>query len=127
MEFESREHALNWMISNQLGRRNLTPNQSKYLWGLRFSHEKLIKTDNLKRGDFCPKEPNAPSGDTATRIGEEYGVNRETIKRAEKFAKVVDMLPEQSKQEILAKNIQISRTDVSTILNMEKPLQKKSH
>ena len=41
-EFESREHALNWIIENQLGRRNLNSNQIAYLRGKRYEMEKKI-------------------------------------------------------------------------------------
>ena len=41
-DFESREHVLNWIISNQLGRRNLNPNQIAYLRGRRYENEKKL-------------------------------------------------------------------------------------
>jgi len=54
MPFESREHALNWIISNQLGRRNLNPNQIAYLRGKRYEVEKkLIGGD--KKSDVYEK------------------------------------------------------------------------
>ena len=37
---EDREAAINWIIDNQLGRRNLTPEQASFLRGKRFNMEK---------------------------------------------------------------------------------------
>ena len=39
-EFENKDEVINWMIDNQLGRRNLTPQQQSYLRGKRYSQEK---------------------------------------------------------------------------------------
>jgi len=40
IELETREDALNWIIENQLGRRNLTATQRSYLLGKRYLNEK---------------------------------------------------------------------------------------
>ena len=37
-DFESRCEALSWICKNQLGRRNLTPQQKKYLIGQRYKN-----------------------------------------------------------------------------------------
>ena len=44
LPFESREEALAWICKNQLGRRNLTPEQKKFLIGKQYSveHRKQI-------------------------------------------------------------------------------------
>src|SRR5262249_10157312 len=40
LSLPSREAAINWIINNQLGRRNLTPEQQSYLRGKRYNLEK---------------------------------------------------------------------------------------
>ena len=40
LPFESREEVLAWICKNQLGRRNLTPEQKKFLMGKQYSSEK---------------------------------------------------------------------------------------
>ena len=41
MDFTDRGEALNWICRNQLGRRNLTPMQKKYLIGLQYKAQKM--------------------------------------------------------------------------------------
>ena len=41
-QFGNRYEALSWICKNQLGRRNLTPMQKKYLIGERYDAEKMI-------------------------------------------------------------------------------------
>jgi hypothetical protein len=40
LSLPSREDAINWIINNQLGRRNLTAEQKSYLRGKRYNQEK---------------------------------------------------------------------------------------
>ena len=40
LPFESREEVLAWICKNQLGRRNLTPEQKRYLLGKQYEAEK---------------------------------------------------------------------------------------
>ena len=40
VEFPDRQSAINWIINNQLGRRNLHPDQASYLRGKRYNGEK---------------------------------------------------------------------------------------
>ena len=54
--FDSRYEALSWICKNQLGRRNLTPQQKKYLIGQRYKAEKEMhggdrKSENVKSTD----------------------------------------------------------------------------
>ena len=43
LPFESREEVLAWICKNQLGRRNLTPEQKKFLMGKQYSSESAPK------------------------------------------------------------------------------------
>ena len=54
-EFSSRYEAIIWICKNQLGRRNLTPEQKKYLIGKQYEAEKCAnggdrKSPAAKRG-----------------------------------------------------------------------------
>ena len=40
MDFDNRDEVIDWIINNQLGRRNLTPNNQSYLRGLQYQREK---------------------------------------------------------------------------------------
>ena len=127
-DFENREHALNWIINNQLGRRNLNPKQIAYLRGKRYETEKKISTDNLMVGTISPKyqfDNSGKSPKTSENIAKEYGVNQSTIIRNAQFSRVVDKLPTETKNTVLSGAEKISHADTSTILKMDKSTQKK--
>ena len=109
-------------------RRNLNPNQITYLTGKRFETEKKLKGAPIgNRNAEKQTAQNGPfvSGDTAQKIADEYGIGRNTVKRAEKFAKVVDLLPEEARKNILGGNESIKQKESEAILKMDKPTQKK--
>ena len=62
---------------------------------------------------------------TSEKIADEYGVGRSTIIRNANFAKVVDILPEEVKHDVLGGEDKISHTMTDAILNFDKPTQKK--
>jgi hypothetical protein len=62
---------------------------------------------------------------TSEVLGSEYGVHKSTIIRNANFAKVVDILPEEVKHDVLSGEEKISRTMTDTILDFDKPTQKK--
>ena len=96
--FDDREQAKLWIISNQLSRRNLTPQQISDLRGKRY----LIE----KKEDHRPKEKGGQSDHlsekTATKLAKEYGVSERTIRRDAKFAEAVDKLPTEEKARVLS-------------------------
>ena len=94
-KFGSREDAHNWIIDNQLGRRNLTPNDRSYLIGKRYRAEKKNEKENLKKGKtplVSPKGQNVPSGDTSERIGEEVGKSGKQVKRDAAYSESLDTI-----------------------------------
>ena len=88
-----RQDALNWIINNQLGRRNLHPDQASYLRGKRYNGEKLTKADAGAIGGSS-KDQNDPClpESTADRLATEYKVSAPTIKRDGQYAAAVDTL-----------------------------------
>lgn len=127
-DFESREEAHNWIISNQLGRRNLDEKQKSYLIGKRYQSEKKNKSDNLKPGGPSQnpsKGHSVPSRATAESIGEEVGKSGKQVKRDEKFTAAVDTLAEnigpEVKSEILTSK-ELSKKKVMEIA--EQPAEK---
>lgn len=124
MEFDSREAAHNWIIANQLGRRNLAPKQRDYLVGLRYQAEKKDDKGNLKKGKNKPKLPvgeNCPPGNTAENIGREVGKSPRQVKDDSAFAKAVDAIVEnvgpETKSEILA-NKKLSKSKIIEIAKL---------
>lgn len=75
-----------WMILNQLGRRNLNPEQMAYFRGKRYQNEK----EQGKRKDLTSGQIDQKS--TATRIASEMNVGEKTIRRDARFAQGVDLI-----------------------------------
>ena len=96
MQFDNKWAAFAWMLKKQLGRRNLTKEQIKYLMGKRNEAEKLARGANQHTKQEVQNGPAREKGKTAQKIADEYGVGYGTVLRAEKFAKGVDSLREVS-------------------------------
>lgn len=94
IELEDREAAEAWIDDNQLGRRNLTPDQFRLILGRKYNRAK-----KLHGGDRKSSGQNAHLiSKTAEAIGSEHGVNEKTVRRAAKFAAEVDSNPELRKR-----------------------------
>jgi hypothetical protein len=89
LQFKDEEEVKYWMIINQLGRRNLTKEQSSYLRGLRYNREK----SQGKRTDLT-LDQNEPkfSHSTASVLAKEYNVSEATIKRDGDFSEGLEKL-----------------------------------
>jgi len=83
------EAAKDWMDANQLGRRNLTPEQFTLLLGRRYNRVKSqgARTD-LTSGKSCQKS----RGTTASRLASEHGVSERTVRNAGQYASAVEAL-----------------------------------
>ena len=99
MEFADEDAAMDWMDANQLGRRNLTPDQRSIMRGRRYN-----RTKKAKGGDYgnqhTPKLQSDTLPDTATALANQHGVSRATVirdgKRAEAIEKLAETQPEQA-------------------------------
>lgn len=101
-EFEGREAVKEWMLRNQLARRNLTRDQWTYLAGA------LYRVENVGHGGDRRSESrdrNEPLK-TADRLADRLGVSPATVKRAATYANAVDLITERDgpgkRQEILS-------------------------
>lgn len=70
-EFASRYEAIIWICKNQLGRRNLTPEQKKYLIGKQYEAEKMKLggdhgNSRSSNGTFSPNPQNGDLGNSRT-------------------------------------------------------------
>lgn len=85
--FSNREEAADWIDSNQLGRRNLTPEQMSLLRGRRYNRAKKAPEDaGALKGRGVDKMS------TASALAAEHGVDEKTIRRDGKFAEAVEVL-----------------------------------
>ncbi len=123
-EFANRYEAIVWICKNQLGRRNLNPEQFKYLLGQQYEAEKLATNFNGNRftsGDRTRRGQNVhtyKAERTAERIARENNTNERYVRRAGQFSKGVDAAEEVSpgiKQEILSGSIKPTEKAVADI------------
>lgn len=99
MEFDDRAAAVDWIINQQLGRRNLTPEQKTYLIGKRYTSERLARgrppsEESPEESAEEPGESEAVNGSTADRLAEEYGTSPRTITRAAAYSEALDLVGE---------------------------------
>ena len=122
LRFENREEAVAWICRNQLGRRNLSPEQKRYLLGKQYEAEK--KAAKIFRGNqyTLAKKSGGDHGDnhhsgkkTCERIAEENGVSKATVLRASKYMKGVEIaesLIPGMREKILNKQVKVSKADM---------------
>jgi hypothetical protein len=99
--FGNRDNAKEWIIKNQLGRRNLSPKDFKLLVGMLYNQRKknVGKPAGTILDQFDPVS-------TAEAVAAETGVSPATVKRAGKLATAVEAIqaadPELSREEVIA-------------------------
>jgi hypothetical protein len=119
MQFESEEDVKDWMVKNQLGRRNLSPEQQSYLRGLRYLHERTAQPEEKFTGQNVPRKKE----DTSERLASEYNVSPKTIKRDAQFAQGVDLIGQENpelKREILQGKTKIKKKDIEALVRKPK-------
>ena len=93
-EFANRYEALVWICKNQLGRRNLTPEQKKFLIGKQAEAEKQIKSFHgnqytlASESGLVQNEPDRTKHGSRSKVAAEHGTSESYVYRAEQFAKV---------------------------------------
>ena len=109
-DFPDRFAVIAWICRNQLGRRNLTPEQRKYLIGKQYEAEKASVPNASGRNQFSEEvggqnDHQPTSEKTSEKIAREIGASERFVRRAEEFARGVDAAEEAvpgMKQEILS-------------------------
>jgi len=124
--FADRYAVIAWICKNQLGRRNLTPEQKKYLIGKQYEAEKKrqgtnnqyvqAKSESSQFGNFHSEEK------TCERIAKENGISKNSVFRAEAFSKAVDMADEVEpgiREDLLAGEIKATEKDIRELVSAE--------
>ena len=97
IEFADDEAAKDWIDANQLGRRNLTPDQRSILRGRRYNRMKRQGA----RTDLLPDKMSESPVNTAETLAAQHHVTERTIrrdgKRAEAIEKLAQTHPDQAK------------------------------
>lgn len=117
-----------WIITNQLGRRNLHPNHYAYFEGQRFE-----RTKGKRGGDKKSKPHSAAlNGKTAKRIASESGRSEDTVERNGAFARGVDLIESVkpgSRAQILSGESQLTKGQIERVAKLAKkePEKLKAH
>jgi hypothetical protein len=146
VDFKSLYDVRQYMIDNQLGRRNLTPEQTSYLRGMKYLTEKkekgkydriehkgqnvpygseVVETasiieHNEHKGQNVPYENDALS--TSEKLGKRFNVSGKTIKRDAEFASGLEKLAPTLKSEILLGKTKVNKTLIQQIGKTEEQL-----
>ena len=125
-EFPDKYAAIAWICRNQLGRRNLTPEQKRYLVGKQYKAEKAshgaedgFRGNRFTGGIVSPQnEDLLESTKTSERIAKENGISKSYVERAEKYADGVDAADEVLpgiRKELLSGTIHPTQSAVTAI------------
>ena len=141
LRFENREEAIAWICRNQLGRRNLTPEQKKFLVGKQYSieHRKpggngnnqyTTATQETVQEELCQNDTIPPvSSETSIRrkIAEQHHVSESYVSRSEKFMKGVEIMEELvtgMQEKILSGQTKIRDADLHRLARADFPNRK---
>lgn len=105
-EFPTLQSVRDFMIDNQLGRRNLTSEQMSYLRGLKYRNERQTTgrpvQDNAGTDDKVEKRvAGTPAERTRDKLAKEFNVSPRTILRDREYSEGIDRLAPELKQEVL--------------------------
>ncbi len=139
IDFQSMYDVQSYMIDNQLGRRNLTPEQTSYLRGIKYLTEKKErgkydriehKGQNVLYGENAfetgtekdtkkHKGQNVLYGEevltTSEKLGQKFNVSEKTIKRDADFAAGLDKLAGPLKTAILSGKAKVNKQHIQQI------------
>jgi hypothetical protein len=120
LEDKTKEQIKQWMIDNQLAKRNLTDKEKAVLIGQDYKNNKFNTVDHNDHNDYKTN---------ADIIADKHGISSGTVRRNEKF---VDALEEISKNvedenfrnKVLTEEIKVSKKDIVDLSKEDKEFQK---
>ena len=141
LPFESREEVLAWICKNQLGRRNLTPEQKKFLIGKQYSveHRKpggngnnqyTTATQEAVQEELCQNDtipPTATENSVRKQIAEQHNVSESYVARSEKFMRgvqIMDQMIPGMQEKILSGQFKVRDDDMHRLARADFPNRK---
>ena len=141
LRFENREEAVAWICRNQLGRRNLTPEQKKFLVGKQYSieHRKpggngnnqyTTATQEAVQEELCQNDtipPTATENSVRKQIAERNNVSESYVVRSEKFMRGVEIMEQMmpgTKEKILSGQFKVRDADMHRLARADFPNRK---
>lgn len=105
LSLEKRSEVIDWICSNQLGRRNLTDESRRYLIGMRYEMEKVIGVHNAEGANQYsandedgrkiytePLSQHEQNTRTRERLGCEYNINPSTVTNYGCYARAINRI-----------------------------------
>ena len=136
LRFANREEALAWICKNQLGRRNLTPEQKKFLIGKQYSveHRKPGGNGNNQHTAAAKKTaqidtipPTAAEASVRKQIAERNNVSESYVARSEKFMRGVEIMEQMvpgMQEKILSGQFKVRDADMHRLARADFPNRK---
>ena len=141
LRFANREEALAWICKNQLGRRNLTPEQKKFLIGKQYSVEhrkpggngnnqhtaaaKKTAPEELCQIDTIP--PTSAEASIRKQIAERNNVSESYVARSEKFmcgVEIMEQMMPGMQEKILSGQFKVRDADMHRLARADFPNRK---
>ena len=119
LDFNSLESVKDWMINNQLGRRNLTDQERMFFIGLRYN-----RTKSQQGGDHRSNGKVFRLVNNANELANEHNVTDRTVRNASKFAEGIEKLSKLNplfKDQILSGKVKIAKGNIQKISEIEIP------
>ena len=141
LRFANREEALAWICKNQLGRRNLTPEQKKFLIGKQYSveHRKpggngnnqyTVAAEEPVQEELCQFDtipPTASEASVRKQIAERNNVSESYVARSEKFMRGVEIMEQMvpgMQEKILSGQFKVRDADMHRLARADFPNRK---
>ena len=141
LPFENRGEVLAWICKNQLGRRNLTPEQKKFLIGKQYSveHRKpggngnnqyTATTQEAVQEELCQIDTIPPTSAEASirkQIAERNNVSESYVARSEKFMRGVEIMEQMipgMQEKILSGQFKVRDADMHRLARADFPNRK---
>lgn len=130
VSYKNMEEVREFMIDNQIGRRNLTPEQASYLRGIKYLNLKQNKgqydriehnAQNEHYAETASENHNAQNEHydkkkkTAEILGEKFNVGQATIRRDAEFAQGLEMLEPSLKTAVLAGQTNLTKNKLQQL------------
>lgn len=116
-EFRDNDAAKAWMLRNQLGRRNLSPDQMSIIRGKLYNltkEEREVGGKSYHQGEK-----------TSEIIANQSGVTEKTVRNDAKFAEAVEKLEPEVREAVVNNEVKSSRKDVKELAEKPAAEQKK--
>jgi hypothetical protein len=116
-DFADEFDVTDWIVCNQLGRRNLTELQKSHLRGVRYENEKQKHATN--QHTKVAGGQNDHQQKTSEKLADEYGISPKTIRRDAEFAKGIEHLSDDLKQDVLQGKGKVNKGYIETLAKAE--------